>query len=48
MKNSITICFLFIFSTLPAQDEKLFERLQAIKNNGLTFYKVATTNRAHP
>ncbi|TXD48124.1 MULTISPECIES: hypothetical protein [unclassified Polaribacter] len=44
MKNSFTILFLFVLSTLFAQNEKLFERLQAIDNDGLTFYEVDGIN----
>lgn len=44
MKKSFTILFLFVLSTLSAQDENLFNRLQAINNGGLTFYEVDGTN----
>lgn len=44
MKKSFTILFLFVLSTLSAQNEKLFNRLQAINNGGLTFYEVDGTN----
>jgi len=44
MKNLLTILFFFALSTLFSQNEKLFDRLQAIENNGLTFYEVDGIN----
>ncbi|MEX6627598.1 hypothetical protein [Tenacibaculum salmonis] len=44
MKNLLTILFFFVLSTLFSQNEKLFDRLQAIENNGLTFYEVDGIN----
>ncbi|NQY30404.1 MAG: hypothetical protein HRT69_13135 [Flavobacteriaceae bacterium] len=40
MNKLFTILLLFILSSTLAQDENIFERLQAIKNNGLTFYNI--------
>ncbi|CAM1357391.1 hypothetical protein [Tenacibaculum halocynthiae] len=44
MKNLFTIVFFFVLSTLYAQDKKIFDRLQAIDNNGLTFYEIDGIN----
>lgn len=44
MKNSLTILFFFVLSTLFSQNGKLFDRLQAIENSGLTFYEVDGIN----
>ena len=40
MKKLIIIIFLFVASVSFAQNENLFERLQAINNSGITFYDV--------
>jgi hypothetical protein len=44
MKNLFTILLLFVISNLFAQNEKLFERIQAIENSGITFYEVDGIN----
>lgn len=44
MKKKYTIILLFIFTVSFAQNDNIFNRLQAINNNGLTFYEVDGIN----
>ncbi len=40
MKKSLTIILIFVYTISFAQNDSIFNRLQAINNNGLTFYNI--------
>ena len=40
MKNILSILLFFVFAISFAQNDSIFNRLQAISNNGLTFYNI--------
>ncbi|BDD05275.1 hypothetical protein [Aureibacter tunicatorum] len=40
MKKSLTIILVFVYAISFAQNDSIFNRLQAINNNGLTFYNI--------
>lgn len=40
MKKSLTIILIFVYTISFAQNDSIFNRLQAINNNGVTFYNI--------
>src|SRR5690554_1213575 len=40
MKNTLSTLLFFVFTISFAQSDSIFNRLQAISNNGLTFYNI--------
>ena len=40
MKNILSTLLFFVFAISFAQNDSIFDRLQAIRNNGLTFYNI--------